>query len=112
MRRDLSLVDDSQPLFNFYANHAGCGAGGLSTQLACLRNASVSALAQAQDAASYTLSVVVFCSRMFDMLLSNGSYNAFHPVLDGKIFYQYPTEAILSGNHAKVPLIIGSVAVQ
>ena len=41
-----------QPLFDFYASHAGCGDGSesVTTRMACLRKASVSALARAQDA--------------------------------------------------------------
>ena len=41
-----------QPLFDFYTSHAGCGAGSVETRLACLRQASVSSLARAQDAVS------------------------------------------------------------
>ena len=40
-----------QPLFNFYAEYAGCGADSVTAQLSCLREASVSVLARAQDAA-------------------------------------------------------------
>lgn len=40
-----------QPLFDFYASRAGCGTGSIHTQLACLRQASVSSLTMAQDAA-------------------------------------------------------------
>ncbi|OCH92743.1 alpha/beta-hydrolase [Obba rivulosa] len=82
-----------EPLFNFYAAHVGCESGSLAAQLACLRNASVSALARAQDAASYNFT---------------GAYNAFHPVLDGKILTEFPTISILDGNYHDVPLIVGS----
>lgn len=46
-----------QPLFDFYTAQAGCGTGSVSvaSRLACLRKASVSALARAQDAAMYNL---------------------------------------------------------
>ena len=40
---------------------------------------------------------------------SNGSYNTFRPVLDGKIIPARPTPSILSGQFAKVPLIVGCV---
>ena len=40
-----------QPLFQYYADQAGCGSGSVVEKLACLRKASVSALARAQDAA-------------------------------------------------------------
>ena len=52
-RHECQLADRlvQQPLFDFYVNRAGCGAGSVQAQLACLRQASVSALARAQDAA-------------------------------------------------------------
>ena len=34
-------------------------------------------------------------------------YNSFPPVLDGKILSDFPTRSILSGDFAKVPLIVG-----
>ena len=40
---------------------------------------------------------------------SDGPYNAFHPVLDGAILRTRPTPAILSGQFARVPLIVGYV---
>ncbi|KAF8960057.1 Alpha/Beta hydrolase protein [Flammula alnicola] len=69
-------------------NHAGCGQGSVTAQLACLRKASVSALAMAQDAgasAAFTAS----------------GYNTFHPVVDGKIITEFPTKSILAGKFAK-----------
>lgn len=41
------------------------------------------------------------------MRCSNGSYNSFHPVLDGKTISIRPTPAILSDNFYRVPLIVG-----
>ena len=38
---------------------------------------------------------------------STGAYNAFHPVLDGKLFTEIPTLSILKGNFADVPVIVG-----
>ena len=38
---------------------------------------------------------------------STGAYKSFHPVLDGKLFTETPTISILSGNFAKVPVIVG-----
>lgn len=40
-----------QPLFDHYAAQAGCGSGSITKQMACLRKASISALARAQDSA-------------------------------------------------------------
>ncbi|KAF9003422.1 Alpha/Beta hydrolase protein [Cyathus striatus] len=83
------------PVFQFYANRAGCGSGSIAEKLSCLRSASISALARAQDAA-------------ITSAFNASGYNVFHPVLDGKIITQFPTKSILSGNFARVPLIVGA----
>ncbi|KAJ3906390.1 Alpha/Beta hydrolase protein [Lentinula edodes] len=83
-----------QSLFAFYAIHAGCGIGSVAIQVACLRNASISALARAQDAAA----------------TSGLTYNAFHPVLDGKIITDYPSNLVIKGEFAQVPLIVGATS--
>ncbi|KAG6811481.1 hypothetical protein H0H92_007253 [Tricholoma furcatifolium] len=94
-RTPLPKPEQQKPLFQFYAEQAGCGSGSTSDQLTCLRSASVSALARAQDAGA---------SSIF-----NGSlYKAFHPVLDGKVFTKYPTQYVTSGEFASVPLIVGA----
>ncbi|TCD71954.1 hypothetical protein EIP91_000086 [Steccherinum ochraceum] len=54
------------------------------------QEASVSALARAQDATF------------------NGSYNAFHPVLDGTTIKQLPTVSIQAGEFQRVPLMVGA----
>ncbi|PPR05171.1 hypothetical protein CVT26_012257 [Gymnopilus dilepis] len=94
-RTPLPSPAQQQPLFNVYANHAGCGLGPVAAQLACLRNASVSALAMAQDTAYYDI-------------LIGGGYNLFHPVIDGKVLTDFPTKSVLAGKLAKVPLIVGA----
>ncbi|KAJ3982162.1 alpha/beta-hydrolase [Lentinula detonsa] len=86
--------EQQQPLFTFYAENAGCGIGSVIVQLACLRNASISALARAQDAAS----------------TSGLAYNTFHPVVDGEIITDYPSSSILKGQFANVPLIVGATS--
>lgn len=92
-RTPLPSPQQQEPLFNFFADKAGCGGlKTLSATMSCLRKAPVSALAPAQDAAF------------------NGSYNAFHPVFDGKIIPLRPTPSILSGRFAKVPLIVGATS--
>ncbi|CAA7265759.1 unnamed protein product [Cyclocybe aegerita] len=93
-RTPVPTPEEQQPLFEFYAKHAGCGEGTAPAQVACLRKASVSALARAQDAAAPPL--------------FTGGYNRFRPVLDGKIITDYPTRSFLTGNFAGVPLIVGS----
>ena len=40
-----------QPLYDYYANAAGCGGGTFQEQLAYLRQAPISVLSAAQDAA-------------------------------------------------------------
>ncbi|EIW81365.1 alpha beta-hydrolase [Coniophora puteana RWD-64-598 SS2] len=96
-RTPLPLPDQMGPLFDFYSSYAGCGEGTAATKIACLRNASISALAMAQDAAvmgSFNASL----------------YNFFRPVLDGKVFSGDPTAQFQSGNFAHVPLIVGSTS--
>ncbi|KAH9481822.1 Acetylcholinesterase [Psilocybe cubensis] len=94
-RTPLPTPEQQEPLFNFYANHAGCGTGSAADQIACLRKASVSALAMAQDAAVTSA-------------FTASGYNTFHPVIDGKTLTDFPTKSILAGNFAKVPLIVGA----
>ncbi|CAL1709691.1 unnamed protein product [Somion occarium] len=91
-RTPVPTPDQQEPLFSHYANEAGCGSGSLAAQVACLRNASISALARAQDSAF------------------NGLYNAFHPVLDGKIISELPTVSILNGRFRQVPLLVGATS--
>ncbi|KAG6894639.1 hypothetical protein C0992_005284 [Termitomyces sp. T32_za158] len=92
-RIPLPTPNQQNPLFRFYAQQAGCGSGSTAELLVCLRSASVSALARAQDAGS-----------AYDGSL----YNSFRPVLDGKIFSEYPTQSITSKKFASVPLIVGA----
>ncbi|KAF5378976.1 hypothetical protein D9757_009120 [Collybiopsis confluens] len=86
--------EEQQPLFEFYALQAGCGNGTVTDQLGCLRKASISALARAQDAAA----------------TSGLAYNAFHPVIDGKILTDAPSNLVLQGRFAKVNLIVGATS--
>ncbi|KAK0472094.1 alpha/beta-hydrolase [Armillaria novae-zelandiae] len=95
-RAPLPLPEQQTPLFNFYSMRAGCGSGSLSSKLQCLREANVSALARAQDAAA---------GGEFA-----GLYNAFHPVVDGKIFIEFPTISMALGHFARVPLIVGATS--
>ncbi|KAF8903688.1 alpha/beta-hydrolase [Gymnopilus junonius] len=94
-RTPLPTPEQQEGLFNFFANHTGCGSGSVTTQLACLRKVSVSALAIAQDVAYYDASI-------------GSGYNLFHPVIDGKVLTDFPTKSILAGKFAKVPLIVGA----
>ncbi|TFY56348.1 hypothetical protein EVG20_g8956 [Dentipellis fragilis] len=75
---------------------SGCGSGSVTDQLSCLRLAPVSALARAQDNASYG---------SFD-----GPYNAFRPVQDGKLITGHPSTALMNGQFTHVPLIVGSTS--
>ncbi|KAK0214085.1 alpha/beta-hydrolase [Armillaria fumosa] len=95
-RAPLPLPEQQTPLFNFYSMRAGCGSGSFPSKLRCLREANVNALARAQDAAA---------SGEFA-----GPYNAFHPVVDGKIFTEFPTTSMALGHFARVPLIIGATS--
>ncbi|KAH7928332.1 alpha/beta-hydrolase [Leucogyrophana mollusca] len=96
-RSPLPSPEERQSLFEFYSSYAGCGTGSVAAQMTCLRNASISALARAQDAAVQGA--------------FNGSlYNIFTPVLDGVLLTGYPTELFQEGQFAHVPLIVGSTS--
>ncbi|KZV71509.1 alpha/beta-hydrolase [Peniophora sp. CONT] len=84
------------PQFDQFVAAAGCGEKNLKEAMACLRQASVSALSKAQDA----------------VLLFNVTvpYNLFTPVIDGKVITQNPTKSILEGKFHKVPLMIGATS--
>ncbi|KAI0359511.1 alpha/beta-hydrolase [Trametes cingulata] len=96
-RNPVPTPEQQRPLFDFYAAQAGCGPSSKSvaSRLACLRKASVSALARAQDAGLYNFT---------------GAYNVFHPVIDGKLLTEYPTLSILKGNFADVAVLAGSTS--
>ncbi|KAI0342414.1 alpha/beta-hydrolase [Trametopsis cervina] len=91
-RTPLPTPEQQAPLFHFFVERAGCASASLSAQMACLRKADISALAPAQDASF------------------SGPYNAYHPVLDGKLIPTRPTVAILAGNMHNVPLIVGATS--
>ncbi|KAF7345621.1 Aldolase-II domain-containing protein [Mycena venus] len=91
-RIPLATPEQRVPQFQIFASKAGCGMGSVKTQLACLRSASVSALAQAQDFVSVNLA----------------GYHLFQPVVDGKIFTDFPTRQLTNGKFANVPVIVGS----
>ncbi|KAI8990740.1 alpha/beta-hydrolase [Trametes punicea] len=96
-RAPVPTPEQQRPLFDFYAAQAGCGSSSesVATRIACLRKASVSALARAQDAAMYNFT---------------GAYNGFHPVIDGKLLTEIPSLSILRGDFADVPVIVGSTS--
>ncbi|KAF9224779.1 alpha/beta-hydrolase [Gyrodon lividus] len=95
-RTPLPTPEQQQPLFEFYSSYAGCGTGSIGKQMACLRNASISALARAQDAATQGK--------------FNGLYHTFHPVVDGVLFTGYPTLQFQLNEFTQVPLIVGSTS--
>ncbi|KAG7089993.1 hypothetical protein E1B28_011615 [Marasmius oreades] len=86
--------DQQKPLFDLFVTQASCNTGDLTQKLSCLRKASVSILARAQEAAR-TL---------------GGEYNSFHPVVDGKVILGNPTTLIKEGKFTKVPVIVGSTS--
>ncbi|EJD02053.1 alpha/beta-hydrolase [Fomitiporia mediterranea MF3/22] len=95
-REILPLPEQQEPLFDFYAEQAGCGGlSSVSATVSCLRKASISALARAQDAgASF-----------------NGSlYNKWRPVVDGSLIPDYPTKLLAEGRFLHVPLIAGATS--
>lgn len=90
----LPLPEQQQSLFEAVVQKAGCGSGDINAQMTCMRSASVSTLAIAQDHAT----------------ASTTGYNSFHPVIDGKVFTDYPTRLIQNGLFRKVPLIVGATS--
>ncbi|KAK0222835.1 alpha/beta-hydrolase [Armillaria nabsnona] len=95
-RTPLPLPEQQRPLFDFYSERAGCGSDSLSSELQCLRDADVSALARAQDAAA---------NGEFA-----GPYKAFNPVVDGKILTEFPAMSMALGQFVQVPLIVGATS--
>ncbi|THU80126.1 alpha/beta-hydrolase [Dendrothele bispora CBS 962.96] len=95
-RVPLPRPEQQEPLFNFYANNAGCGNGSIRDKMSCLRSVPVYALARAQDLA---------ITPAFD-----GKYNIFRPVVDGVVIRDYPTKLIMSGEFRDVPLLIGATS--
>ncbi|KAJ3550538.1 hypothetical protein NM688_g5059 [Phlebia brevispora] len=91
-RTPLPSPEEQVLLFDFFAGLAGCGEGSVVEQIACLRQAPISAISPAQDA-------------IFD-----APYNVFRPVFDGKIISVRPTESILRGRFTRVPLIVGAIS--
>ncbi|KAF9449757.1 alpha/beta-hydrolase [Macrolepiota fuliginosa MF-IS2] len=91
-RTPLPTPEQQQPLFDAFAERAGCGQGSLVDKMTCLRSASISALAMAQDNVTATLS----------------GYNAFHPVLDNDLFIDFPTRLIQKGIFRRAALIVGA----
>ncbi|KAJ8072052.1 hypothetical protein PM082_015610 [Marasmius tenuissimus] len=76
--------EQQQPLFENFASTAGCGTGDVKAKLACLRKVDVSTL--------------------------HWPYNAFHPVVDGKVIVGNPSTLVKQGKFAKVPLIVGATS--
>ncbi|THU82033.1 alpha/beta-hydrolase [Dendrothele bispora CBS 962.96] len=87
-------ADQKKPLFELYSDAAGCGTGSLADRMACLRNASISTLARAQEMA-----------RTFNI-----SYHGFGPIVDEKVITEHPTRSIIKGDYANVPLIVGATS--
>ncbi|KAJ7719018.1 Alpha/Beta hydrolase protein [Mycena maculata] len=91
-RTGLATPEQRVPMFQLFASKAGCGTGSVTAQLACLRSASVSALAPAQDFVQGTTS----------------GFRLFQPVVDGQIFTDFPTRQISEGDFTDVPILVGS----
>lgn len=60
----------------------------------------------------FKLFVVIFHAHahipLYSLSTASG-YRGWHPVMDGKVFADFPTKSILAGKFAKVPLIVGCV---
>ncbi|KAF7289183.1 Aldolase-II domain-containing protein [Mycena indigotica] len=94
-RTPLARPEQRVAQFNLFASQAGCGPGSTTEQMKCLRQASVSALARAQDATAGSSTLT--------------GYKLFQPVLDGKTFSDFPTNTFGAGRgFSDVPIIVGA----
>ncbi|KAJ7099276.1 alpha/beta-hydrolase [Mycena belliarum] len=91
-RTPLATPEQRVPQFQLFASKAGCETGSVTEQLACLRAADITALAPAQDFVTRNLA----------------GYKLFQPVVDGKIFTDFPTRQISNGQLANVRVMVGS----
>ncbi|KAJ8521512.1 hypothetical protein ONZ45_g1814 [Pleurotus djamor] len=82
-----------EPLFNFVVDRVGCNKGDISQKMACLRKVDASEIAAAHDSIATEF---------------KGPFYGTMPVLDGRLFTEYPTESYEAGRYAKVPLITGA----
>lgn len=110
-RTPLPTPEQQQPLFGFYASYAGCGTGSVAEKMTCLRGASVSALARAQDAAAQEF-CLLYPKHSFPQLTggSSGSYNLFRPIMDGMLITGHPTAKFQRNEFAHVPLLVGATS--
>ncbi|EJD52085.1 alpha/beta-hydrolase [Auricularia subglabra TFB-10046 SS5] len=91
-RHTVATPEQKRAQFKEFAQRAGCPDGGVAQQMACLRKASVSALAVAQDAyANYAT-----------------PYMLWNPVVDRTVIPDIPSNLILQGRFAKVPVLVGA----
>ncbi|KAF5341405.1 hypothetical protein D9758_012277 [Tetrapyrgos nigripes] len=93
-RGPTELAEQKEPLFELYSEAAGCDEGSLADKMDCLRSASISTLARAQEAA-----------RTFNI-----TFRGFGPIIDGKVITDHPTASVIRGDYAKVPLIVGATS--
>ena len=113
------ILNQCQPQFEQFAAVAGCKESTVEETMACLRKASVSTLARAQDVVSgfgmttYGSNEIVYVlplsHRMNHITHVCRPYKLFTPVVDEKVITQNPTKSILEGKVHKVPLMVGYV---
>ncbi|KAI0704001.1 alpha/beta-hydrolase [Earliella scabrosa] len=94
-RTPMPTLEQQKPMFDYYADQAGCLSHSAKETMACLRGVDVGVLSRAQDAVMYNFT---------------GPYAAFRPVLDKVLFDEYPTISILRGNLADVPILVGATS--
>ncbi|KAG1730280.1 Alpha/Beta hydrolase protein [Suillus paluster] len=86
VRLPFPTPEQQQPLFDIYASLAKCNEGSVADKMTCLRDADVSALAQAQDTAPIAA------------IIQGKPYNLFRPVLDGVLITEHPTTKFQSAS--------------
>ncbi|KAG1717275.1 Alpha/Beta hydrolase protein [Suillus paluster] len=95
VRSPLPTPEQQRPLFEFYAAEAKCSTGSVEQKMDCLRNADISELSVAQEAAFLNFAL---------------EYRAFSPIVDGVLITGHPTTKFQGGDFAHVPLLIGTTS--
>ncbi|GJJ14529.1 hypothetical protein Clacol_008794 [Clathrus columnatus] len=94
-RIPLPTVEQQQSLLGYLLQNTSCTLPTGVEQISCLRKASVSALIRSSDWAQSTFP---------------GGYHKWVPVIDKTVLTDHPTDLLMSGNWAKVPIIAGATS--
>ncbi|KAJ8518407.1 hypothetical protein ONZ45_g4512 [Pleurotus djamor] len=92
-RATLATPAQYQPLFDYIATHVGCTNSVFLLKMACMRQVTTAQLVAAASSVSTSFT---------------GQYFDFVPIFDSQLFTEYPTESLVGGRYADVPLIVGA----